>query len=65
MKLYNCETPLELKLQSKDITKLSIDQLKELVKDTHNDFHNVILENEIIVVDALAEIALELATRCE
>lgn len=65
MKLYNCETELELKLKATDLTKLTVNELKSLTVDIKTDAMNGYLENDIIVMDALSEIILELAERSE
>ena len=63
MQLYNCATDLELELKSLDLKELSINALKILMINIKTDFMSGVLENEIIVVDALSEIALEFARR--
>lgn len=59
----NLRPAIEDAIKTIEVKELDIQQLNNLTKNIHNDFHNGILENEIVVVDALTRIALELSER--
>lgn len=65
MILYNCTSDLEKGLKAIDVKELTVAELRTLAVSIATDYQNAVLENDIIVVDALLQITSELASRCE
>lgn len=63
MKLYGCETNLELKLKEIILEGLTDAELLKLASDIKFKFREDVLQDENIVVDALLQIIEELGRR--
>lgn len=63
MDLYNCESPREKELKEIELVALDDYELEKLADEIQEEFENCELEDEIIVVNALSQIAHEALRR--
>ncbi|HZX21295.1 MAG TPA: hypothetical protein VFF25_02775 [Clostridia bacterium] len=63
MKLYNCESKVEMMLKKINLELLLDNELIELADNIRNKFREDVLQDECIVVDALHQIVEEQARR--
>lgn len=63
MELYNCESEREIELKETELTTLDDYELEKLANEIHEEFRDCELEDEIIVTDALYQIAQEALER--
>lgn len=63
MELHNCYSKEEKQLKEIELTGLSTNELLDLTQDIKIKFDDAILEDEIIVVNALLKITKELGER--
>lgn len=59
MDLYNCETEKEKKLKEIELTGLDDYELERLADEIYEEFREGTFEDEVIVTDALYQIAHE------
>lgn len=64
MELYDCESKREIELRDTELEQILTNDLISLAESIEDDYLNCVLENEIIVVNALTQIAGELGNRC-
>ena len=63
MDLYNCESRREKELKDTDLNIIDNHKLIKLTNEIHKEFKEGILGDEIIVIDALYQIAQEALER--
>lgn len=63
MELYNCESKREKELKETELTTLDDYKLEKLMNEIHEEFRLGGLRDEIIVIDALHQIAHEILRR--
>ncbi len=56
MELYNCETEREKELKEIELTGLDDYEIEKLADEIYEEFRKGILEDEVIVTDALYQI---------
>lgn len=65
MELYNCYSKKEIALKEKDLSSMSISEMKELVNEIYRDWQDGKFEDEFIVIDAYYQIALAMSKKQE